>query len=76
MNWILQDLIVDPIDPNTGGLEEKEQTKTRIQIIKNLTDVVFQFYVNMERIMPRIEKTENKSVHVKILQLTIYLCVC
>ncbi len=55
----------NPIDPNTGGLEEKEQTKTRIQIIKNLTDVVFQFYVNMERIMPRIENSENKSVHVK-----------
>ena len=36
-----------------GGLETVEQTEKRIKIIKDLTDMIFQFYVNMEQIIPR-----------------------
>jgi hypothetical protein len=53
--------IINQCRPKTqpGGLEEEEQTKIRIQIIKDLTDMVFQFYVNMERIMPRDDINDN-----------------
>ena len=56
--------IINQCRPKTqpGGLEEEEQTKIRLQIIKDLTDMVFQFYVNMERIMPRDDINDNVKV--------------